>query len=996
MKQPYPLNARTPLLWLIFFTACPLWAQQAGLEISVLLYPERTPLADQAVTISNEATGWQRVLTTNALGKIRIDGLSPADYRVVAAADTTYSASEAERVGLRANFVSSVTLLRFPRQTQTESLTVTSGFAKLNGINGEISSTLSEAEIETLPIEGRDITRALFRLPNVTQATGFFPEAPNVSINGANALYTNYMIDGLDNNENFLGGQKFPIPVGFTRNITVLTNNYSAEFGRTGNGIFNITSKSGGNTMEGEVFYVTRPGPSLDASSPFAQRDLSGNQVQDGFRRDQFGFAVGGALVPDRTFYFVNLEHTADDKDNLLRSPSLGVNETVAGANEFTYTSLKIDHYWSPQFSSALRANLGQVALERQGGGLEGGVTFPSAANRQDRNAALVALTNTYIGDGFTYEANLQYSRFRWDYGEPVSGPGPQVTVLDAQGITAGVLGHPGYIFDDLERTYQLQQKVSWVRGNHVFKVGYDLIAADFELLGGGNVNGNYLVQLNQNQQQALIARGLGAGLTLNDLPADVTVLDYAVELQPKAFGRRQTMHGLFIEDQISIGNRLDLTLGLRYDYDNLTAVGGASGDKDNLAPRISANYALDERSVLRGGAGLFYEKLPYAIYSDALQQNSTAEGFRQQLNQLIALGILPADTDLDAITFDGNLTVNPTGVTYLGGPTPDQVANLRDTAFSNERRILNPNGWENPETLQLSLGYQRQIRDNMLFYVDLMYSRSENLVRLRNLNAPSAYGITREQAETLSDAELSALVRGAEEADATRPVAPVAGGARNIVISETEGGSRYKAANFNLVKDRGGDIYSFRLGYTLSELRNDTEDINFRAQDSNRFGDEWGPSINDRTHVISLLGAVHPLPRWTLSLAGLIQSGQPINRIPDASVFGTTDLNGDGRAFGDAYQGNSDRYPGEARNSDRLPWSRIFDLGLSYRLDLGGNRLEVRADIFNLTNEDNLSGYSNNATQSNQIQAGPAGTPPVQRNAGPPRQYQFSLSYLF
>jgi len=66
-----------------------------------------------------------------------------------------------------------------------------------------------------------------------TQATGFFPEAPNVSINGANSLYTNYLIDGMDNNEQFLGGERFQIPLGFTQNVTVLTNNFSAEYGLT-------------------------------------------------------------------------------------------------------------------------------------------------------------------------------------------------------------------------------------------------------------------------------------------------------------------------------------------------------------------------------------------------------------------------------------------------------------------------------------------------------------------------------------------------------------------------------------------------------------------------------------------------------------------------------------------------------------------------------------------------------------------------------------------
>jgi hypothetical protein len=213
--------------------------------------------------------------------------------------------------------------------------------------------------------------------------------------------------------------------------------------------------------------------------------------------------------------------------------------------------------------------------------------------------------------------------------------------------------------------------------------------------------------------------------------------------------------------------------------------------------------------------------------------------------------------------------------------------------------------------------------------------------------------------------------------------VAPVPGGARNIVVSESEGKAHYKAATLALQRVRGGDPFGFRVSYTWSELRNNTDDINFRAQDSNNFGAEWGPSINDREHVINGFVEYSPLPRLSLTLAALAQSGQPINRIPNALLYGTTDLNGDGRSFGDAYVGNSDRHPGESRNSDRLPWSYVFDLGVQYGFELGGREILVRMDVFNLLDRENLSGYSNNATQSNQIQAGPAGSGIVQRNAG-------------
>jgi hypothetical protein len=222
-----------------------------------------------------------------------------------------------------------------------------------------------------------------------------------------------------------------------------------------------------------------------------------------------------------------------------------------------------------------------------------------------------------------------------------------------------------------------------------------------------------------------------------------------------------------------------------------------------------------------------------------------------------------------------------------------------------------------------------------------------------------------------------------------------VTGVARNVVVSESEGEAEYYAASFNLQKDRGDDNFSWRLIYTLSRLRNNTEDINFKAQNSNDFASEWGPGINDRTHVINAIYQYFPCKGLGISAAALIQSGQPINRIPNASIYGTSDLNGDGRSFGDAYVGNSDRQPGESRNSDRLPWSNTLDLSAEYQIGKSG--IFLRADVFNVFNAVNLSGYSNNATQSNQVQVGPAsGGLLVRRNAAPPRQFQFSLRYAF
>ncbi len=994
--------ARLCLLPVVFILHLTTTIGQVDMDVLVYESSVKNPVSGIYVTLTNTSIGYKFTSVSDNQGKTVFRGLPlSGSYELSVAESDSFYASVLPGIMLFSQTSASVTLPVFRKKDLTLPEFTVGGASRVNARNAEVSSVLRQEELAQLPVEGRDVTRALYRLPNIVQATGFYPEAPNVGINGANSLYTNYMIDGMDNNEQFLGGMKFNIPVGFVRDIRALTNNFSAEYGQTGNGVINISSRSGSNEYSAEAFLVTRPGAITDSPSPYAQRDLSGNQVKDGFRREQIGFGAGGPIRKDKTFYYLNAEFTRDLKDNLLASPALGVNETVPGQNNFNYLSARLDHRWNKKLQTAFRANLGLVNIARQGGGLDGGIIFPSAASFQDRNSALFSVRNTFLGDAFKSETNFQYSRFRWNYGRAANPGSPNVTVLDPGGIPAALLGHPGYLFDAVENTLQFQQKLSWYFDKHVLKAGAEIMSADHSLFGGGNPNGSYLVQLTQAQQQEVLQRARGAGLDVQDIPSDVQVIAYSVELRPASFGARHNMYATYLEDVWSVNSRLTLNIGVRYDLDNLSKGGGTRYDLNNVAPRLSFNYRLNQRSSLRGGFGLYYDKILYAVYSDALQQNTTDSDYKRQITALVSAGILPADTSPDRVTFDGNLSATATQVAYLQGPSYTELQGQRAGVFSGERRILNPSGYQNPVTQQIALGYQFQPDKDKLFYVDLVHNNSRYQYRLRDLNAPSAW---------INDDPQNVKIRTQAEADLTRPVAIYPGGytllggdtvrgvARNVVMTETAGQSRYTALSVNFEKNRSDDRYAYRLTYTLSRLENNTEDINFRAMDANDFDKEWAPGINDRTHVINSYFTFFPSKRWSLTLATLLQSGQPVNRIPDAVVYGTTDLNGDGRSFGDAYVGNSDRQPGETRNNDRLPWSSVFDFsGACTLLKSESNVLVLRADIFNLFNAVNLSGYSNNATQSNQIQSGPVSSGVlVRRNAGAPRQFQFSLHLSF
>ena len=114
------------------------------------------------------------------------------------------------------------------------------------------------------------------------------------------------------------------------------------------------------------------------------------------------------------------------------------------------------------------------------------------------------------------------------------------------------------------------------------------------------------------------------------------SVLDYNVELAPALFGTTQTIYSAYVEDAISLSNKLNVSVGLRYDYDNLSKGGSTSGDYNNISPRLSANYKLTENSSIRGGFGIFYDKVLYTIYSDALQQNTTSSDYKKEIQDIL------------------------------------------------------------------------------------------------------------------------------------------------------------------------------------------------------------------------------------------------------------------------------------------------------------------------------------------------------------------------
>ena len=150
--------------------------------------------------------------------------------------------------------------------------------------------------------------------------------------------------------------------------------------------------------------------------------------MKSGFQRQQFGFGVGGALVKDKTFYYLNAEQTFDFKDNVLTSPALGINATVSGRNQFTYLSGKLDQRWTravPLVAAGQRGHREHRAPGRRVGwrlGLPIDAAISRTATRWN-----IATQNIYVGGNFTSETDVQYARFRWNYARALNPNSPNV-----------------------------------------------------------------------------------------------------------------------------------------------------------------------------------------------------------------------------------------------------------------------------------------------------------------------------------------------------------------------------------------------------------------------------------------------------------------------------------------------------------------------------------------------------------------------------------------
>jgi hypothetical protein len=312
------------LITAILFSV-PAQAQVAGGTLSgTITDPSDKSIPQAQVAITNVATGITTTVTTNSDGFYIAPNLLPGEYQVtVSAKGFTTEIKKGISLTVGAQQVFNLTLqVGSAARTVVE---VTTEAPAVQLASSDISAVVNANTVRELPLNGRSWTDLAALQPGVetiqTQPSfatgsdrgnrGF---GQQLTISGARPQQNNYRLDGVSLNDyangapgSVLGGN---LGVDAIQEFSVLTSNYSAEYGKTSGGVVNAVTRSGANSFHGSVYEFLR-NSALDAKNFFEQDPTL---PKASFRRNQFGGAIGGPLITNRTFFFADYEGIRQSK----------------------------------------------------------------------------------------------------------------------------------------------------------------------------------------------------------------------------------------------------------------------------------------------------------------------------------------------------------------------------------------------------------------------------------------------------------------------------------------------------------------------------------------------------------------------------------------------------------------------------------------------------------------------------------------------------------
>src|SRR5207248_633437 len=296
-------------------------------------------VAGSSVTAANLETGLQRTTTTNSEGFYRFNLLPRGEYEV-RAAKSGFNNGTLKTVLTVGDTITANVVLRV--SGQAEQVNVTAEATQVDTATSQIQEGVTQAQIANLPINDRNFQQLANLVPGVASAPSYDPTKRlygGVVSGGATARSSGISVDGGNFNDNIVGGPVGLVPEDSIQEFQVITNQFSAEYGHSSGPFINVVTKSGTNDVHGSGFLLFRH-KNLQARGFF-------EPTKPDFDREQFGGAVGGPIIPDKTFGFFAVERNRQQKSQTVNTG--GVFPQFEGAFPAPFRDLlmvaKFDHH---------------------------------------------------------------------------------------------------------------------------------------------------------------------------------------------------------------------------------------------------------------------------------------------------------------------------------------------------------------------------------------------------------------------------------------------------------------------------------------------------------------------------------------------------------------------------------------------------------------------------------------------------------------------------
>ena len=264
------------------------------------------------VTLTNAATNVARETSTNSSGLYVFPNVSQGTYSVEAAADG-FKTALIEDVQVALGAPANVDIVvEVGVVTQTVVVTAAETQSVMNEVNAEINTNLNREQVKDLPLNGRGVVQLALTQAGVTSPGG----TRSAAINGGRGTFNNFTLDGINNQDTFIRTDALfgtiPVQESFIEEVSITTANADVDAG-LGSSQTHFVTRSGGNAYHGEVFYYHR-NDALNANDYF--NNAAGIDKERVFIH-QFGFNVGGPILKDKLFFFVQLRGRAQPRHGL-------------------------------------------------------------------------------------------------------------------------------------------------------------------------------------------------------------------------------------------------------------------------------------------------------------------------------------------------------------------------------------------------------------------------------------------------------------------------------------------------------------------------------------------------------------------------------------------------------------------------------------------------------------------------------------------------------